>query len=158
MAETSSPLNSLSRETRSSSNPSCDTILYTNLGMGRPIDKALIKANRADMLPPQAIIAAYHGRGSDELVFRSLKDFGFEQLPFKRFAANAAFYYTMLVAFFLCESFKQDVCAPVLSPVCYASTLRRRIIDLLSELGASHFQLGKSYHYRDALKHSLKEP
>ena len=30
--------------------------------------------------------------------------------------------------------------------------LRRQLIDLLSEMGASHFQLGKSYHYRDALK------
>ena len=69
-----------------------DTHLYTNMGMDRHIDKSLIKVNRADMLGPQAIIAAYHGRGSDELVFRALKDFGFEQLPFSRFAANAAFY------------------------------------------------------------------
>lgn len=111
-----------------------DTLLYTNLGMGRPIDKSLIKANRADMLPSQAIIAAYHGRGSDELVFRSLKDFGFEQLPFKRFAANAAFYYTMLVAFFLCETFKQDVCSPAVEPVCYATTLRRKIIDIAAKI------------------------
>lgn len=111
-----------------------DTLLYTNLGMGRPIDESLIQANHSDMLQSQAIIAAYHGRGSDELVFRSLKDFGFEQLPFKRFAANAAFYYTMLVAFFLFETFKQDVCAPVVEPVCYATTLRRRIIDIAAKI------------------------
>jgi hypothetical protein len=111
-----------------------DTLLYTNLGMGRPIDEALIKANRADMLQSQAIIAAYHGRGSDELVLRALKDFGFEQLPFKRFAANAAFYYTMLVAFFLCEAFKHDVCAPAVEPVCYATTLRRKIIDIAAKI------------------------
>jgi hypothetical protein len=111
-----------------------DTVLYTNLGMGKAVDARLLEAGRSDLLQPQAIIAAYHGRGSDELVHRALKDFGFEQLPFKRFAPNAALYYTMLVAFFLCESFKQDVCAPVLSPVCYASTLRRRIIDIAAKI------------------------
>lgn len=30
--------------------------------------------------------------------------------------------------------------------------LRRALIDLLSELGAAHTQIGRSYHYRDALK------
>jgi len=35
---------------------------------------------------------------------KSLKDFGFEQLPFKRFAANSAFYYCMLIAFLLFEA------------------------------------------------------
>ena len=65
---------------------------------------------------------------------RAFKDFGFEQLPFKRFAPNAAFYYTMLVSFFLFETFKQDVCAPVLEPVCYATTLRRRIIDFAAKI------------------------
>jgi hypothetical protein len=35
------------------------------------------------------ILADYHQRGSDELANRALKNFGHEQLPFKRFAANA---------------------------------------------------------------------
>ena len=111
-----------------------DTILYTNLGMGQPVDQWLMEAGRGELIEPQAIIGTYHGRGSDELVHRGLKDFGFEQLPFKRFAPNAAFYYTMLVAFFLFETFKQDVCAPVLEPVCYATTLRRRIIDFAAKI------------------------
>jgi hypothetical protein len=42
----------------------------------------------------------YHGRGADELVHRGLKDFGFEELPFLRFAPHVALYYTMVVAFF----------------------------------------------------------
>ena len=58
------------------------------------------------------LIACYHERGSDELANRALKDFGHEQLPFKRFAPNAAWYYTMLVGHFLLESFKEDVGAP----------------------------------------------
>jgi hypothetical protein len=111
-----------------------DTILYTNLGMGQPVDQWLTEAGRSELTEPKAIIGIYHGRGSDELVYRGLKVFGFEQLPFKRFAPNAAFYYTMLVAFFLFETFKQDVCAPVLEPVCYATTLRRRIIDFAAKI------------------------
>jgi hypothetical protein len=63
-----------------------------------------------------------------------LKDFGFEQMPFKRFAPNAAFYYTMLVSFFLYETFKQDVCTPAIKPVCYATTLRRKIIDIAANI------------------------
>lgn len=111
-----------------------DTILITNLGMGQGIDVALLKAGYGEWLQAQEIIAGYHGRGSDELVHRALKDFGFEQMPFKRFAPNAAFYYTMLVAFFLHESFKQDVCTPVLEPVCYATTLRRKVIDIAAKI------------------------
>jgi len=42
-----------------------------------------------------------HERGSDELVHRAFKDFGFEQLPFHRFVANAAFYYVMMLSFVL---------------------------------------------------------
>jgi hypothetical protein len=111
-----------------------DTVLVTNLGMGQAIDAALVKAGHGHWFGAQAVIAGYHGRGSDELVHRALKDFGFEELPFKRFAPNAAFYYTMLVSFFLYESFKQDVCAPVVEPVCYATTLRRRVIDIAAKI------------------------
>jgi hypothetical protein len=76
----------------------------------------------------------YHGRGNDELVHRALKDFGSEQLPFKRFAHNAAFYYTMLTAFFLYESFKEDVCADVVHNGAYATTVRRSVIDVAAKI------------------------
>jgi hypothetical protein len=46
----------------------------------------------------QRISELHHGRGRDELVHRALNDFRAEQLPFKRFQANAAFYYTVLAA------------------------------------------------------------
>jgi hypothetical protein len=71
---------------------------------------------------------------SDELVHRALKDFGFEELPFKRFAQNAAFYYTMLTAFFLYESFKQDVCSEVVEIGAYATTVRRKLIDVAAKI------------------------
>ncbi len=88
-------------------------------------------------------------RGSDELANRSLKDFGHEQLPFKRFTPNAAWYYTMLVGHFLLESFKEDVSAPVLSIGSYASTVRRRLIDIAGKIvfhsGETILKVSKAY-------------
>lgn len=81
-----------------------------------------------------AVIASYHLRGADELPHRGLKDFGFEQLPFKRFAANTAFYYCMVIAFFLFETFKADVLADVLPIVSYASTIRRTALDFAAKI------------------------
>lgn len=111
-----------------------DTVLYTNLGMGGEIDVGLRRSGMDEMLTPRGIIETYHGRGGDELVHRALKDFGSEQLPFKRFHQNAAFYFTMLIAFFLYEAFKEDVCAPVIAVSSYATTLRRKILDVAGKI------------------------
>jgi hypothetical protein len=111
-----------------------DQILYTNLGCGSRVDDELREAGLDYWLTAEAILAGYHGRGGDELVHRALKDFASQTLPSKRFAANAAFYYTMLVAFFLYECFKEDVCHPVVPVSCYATTLRRRIIDVAGKI------------------------
>ncbi len=67
-----------------------DTVLYTNLGQGGPIDGFLQGAGYSEWTTPERIIELHHGRGRDELVHRALKDFRAEQLPFKRFQANAA--------------------------------------------------------------------
>ena len=111
-----------------------DTILYTNLGMGEDIDVLLQAAGLAHWTCPEHVIRLHHSRGTDELVHRALKEFGSETLPFKRFAANAAFYYTMAVAFFLFESFKEDVTQPVLPITSYATTLRRKAIDFAAKI------------------------
>ena len=111
-----------------------DTVIYTSLGMGETIDNRLRRAGMEKMLTPEGIIKTYHGRGYDELVHRALKDFSSEQLPFKRFYQNAAFYYTMMIAFFLYEAFKEDVCAPVIRISSYATTLRRRILDIAGKI------------------------
>jgi hypothetical protein len=110
------------------------SILYTNLGMGQTIDQRLAAAGQQHHLTAAGIIAGYHARGADELVHRGLKDFGFEELPFLRFAPNAALYYTMLVAFFLFECFKEDVCGEVIPVEAYATTLRRRLIDVAAKI------------------------
>ena len=111
-----------------------DQILYTNLGCGSRVDEQLRAARLERWLEAEALLEGYHGRGADELGHRALKDFASQTLPFKRFPANAAFYYTMLVAFFLYESFKQDVCDPVVPLSCYATTLRRRLLDVAGKI------------------------
>jgi len=111
-----------------------DTVIVTNIGQGQAIDGLLKKAAAEDYLSANGLVACYHERGSDELANRALKNFGHEQLPFKRFAPNAAWYYMMLVGHFLLESFKEDVSSPVLSVGSYASTLRRRLIDIAGKI------------------------
>lgn len=86
------------------------------------------------MTSADAIIHSYHQRGADELVHRSLKDFGFEEMPFLRFAPNAAFYYSMLLGFFLFEAFKEDVTPPVLPVTAFPTTLRRKLVDVAAKV------------------------
>jgi len=111
-----------------------DTILYTNLGMGETIDKLLANVGRYDMVKSEKVIECAHGRGRDELVHRALVDFGHEELPFKRFIPNMAYYYTMVLAFFLFESFKEDVCSALIPVTAYATTVRRKIIDIAAKI------------------------
>jgi hypothetical protein len=65
---------------------------------------------------------------------KALKDFRNEELPFKRFHQNAAFYYTMLIGFFLYETFKKDVCTPIVAVSSYATTMRRKILDVAGKI------------------------
>jgi hypothetical protein len=116
--------------------PSCrpDTVIITNIGQGQHIDMLLKEIGADDYLKADGIVACYHERGSDELANRALKDFGHEQLPFKRFNPNAAWYYSMLLGHFLMESFKEDVGAPVVAVGAYATTVRRRLIDIAGKI------------------------
>jgi len=111
-----------------------DTVIYTNIGMGGVIDEQLYQVGEEKLFTAQGLIEAYHGRGCDELVHRAVKDFGSEQLPFKRFHQNAAFYFTMVIAFFLYEAFKEDVCAPIVTVSSYPTTLRRKILDIAGKI------------------------
>ena len=106
-----------------------DTVIYTNLGRGQRIDTLLCSAGHADMLDAAALIGFYHGRGADELVHRDLKDFASEQLPFLRFGPNMAYYFTILVAFFLFGAFKEDVSSGVIPLESYPTTVRRQLFD-----------------------------
>lgn len=111
-----------------------DSVIITNLGLGGRIDELLVQTENAHYLSCDAILACYHERGSDELANRALKNFGHEQLPFKQFTPNSAWYYTMLVGHFLFESFKEDVVSPVISINAYANTVRRQFIDIAGKI------------------------
>lgn len=111
-----------------------DTIIVTNLGQGQAIDEMLKKAGAEIYLRTDSIVACYHERGNDELAYRALKDFGHEKLPFKRFIPNTAWYYTMLMGHFLMETFKEDAVCPVVPIGAYASTIRRRVIDVAGKI------------------------
>ena len=113
-----------------------ETVIYTNLGLDNEITRSILKGAGGQFthISPQAIITAYHQRGRDELVNRGLKDFGGEQLPFTRFAPNAAFYYLMLISFFLFETFKKDVGADIIPLTWYATTFRRTYIDVAARI------------------------
>jgi hypothetical protein len=40
----------------------------------------------------------------------------------------------MLIGFFLYESFKEDVCSPIVAVSSYATTLRRKILDVAGKI------------------------
>jgi hypothetical protein len=111
-----------------------DTLIYTNIGMGRPIDQALQEAGFDYLLESSGIIECYHGRGFDELVHRAFKDFVDQRLPFKGFRQNTAYYYMTLLAFVLFEAFKTDVTDLVVPETAYATTLRRQFLDVAGKI------------------------
>jgi Transposase DDE domain group 1 len=111
-----------------------DNIILTNLIPGTPLLQQMPREVRKYWKKDTSLIYHHHQRGADELPHRGLKDFGSEQLPFKRFAANQAYYYLMLVAFFLFESFKEDNLKDILPIQSYATTLRRKLVDLAAKV------------------------
>lgn len=114
-----------------------DSIMYTNIGMGQKIDDLLADAGLESLFGAEKIIECSHSRGRDELVHRALKDFGHEELPFKRFAQNAAYYSMMVLAFFLFEAFKEDVCSGIVHAAAYATTVRRKTIDVAAKIATT---------------------
>lgn len=111
-----------------------DSVIITNLGMGETIDEQLEKVKAKHLVEAGAILGLYHGRGADELTNRAIKTFGHEQLPFKRFNANAAWYYLMVMGNNLFEAFKEDVTEAVISVKVYADTFRRQFIDIAGKI------------------------
>ncbi len=111
-----------------------DNVILTNLGIDEEVLSHCTSEQRSHWLDPKTIIASHHGRGADELPHRGLKDFGFEEMPFKNFSANQAFYYCMLIAFFLHETFKEDVLSEIIPVTSYATTVRRKVIDIAAKI------------------------
>ncbi len=111
-----------------------DNVIITNIGARQSVrlncDPKMVKC----LLKNETIIRNHHQRGADELPHRGLKDLGFEELPFLRFGANNAVYYCMVITFFLSETFKEDVLRDVVSVKSYASTVRRKVLDIAAKV------------------------
>jgi hypothetical protein len=112
-----------------------DSVLYTNIGTEPKMTVQLKATGNTEYLKAEKIIELAHGRGKSELTNRSFKEFiGREQLPFKNFGMNGAYYYMLVIAHFLCECYKQDVGYEVVPVNSYATTLRRTLIDFAAKV------------------------
>ena len=111
-----------------------DMVIITNIGKGEAIDDQLRAIDQEEWFEAETILISYHDRGTDELTNRALKTFGHEQLPFKRFPANAAWYYLMLLGNNLFESFKEDLTESVIPVSVYANTFRRQFINTAGQI------------------------
>jgi len=107
-----------------------DSIIYTNIGNCPVADKRLRAAGGEDWFNAEAIIRKSHQRGADELIHRSLKELATkEQLPFKSFGMNRAYYFMLVFTHFIFEAYKRDVTAEVIPATVYPNTFRRKLID-----------------------------
>ncbi|MCP4976201.1 MAG: hypothetical protein GY931_08580, partial [Maribacter sp.] len=112
-----------------------DNVILTNIGVN---PKVLVNCGTQEeerrLANTETIIESHHMRGADELPHRGLKDFGFEELPFKRFVPNSVVYYCMLISFFLFETYKEDVLEGVMPIGSYATTVRRKVLDFAAKI------------------------
>jgi len=111
-----------------------DNMIITNIGINPEVIASLSDEKQKETIKAEGVINNHHQRGADELPHRGIKDFGFEELPFKRFAANSAFYYCMVISFFLFETFKEDVLEEVVAVGSYATTVRRKALDFAAKI------------------------
>lgn len=120
-----------------------DRVIYTNMGAYPLLFKRLPEKIREQMFQVEALIMEHHAKGADELVHRGLKNFGFEQLPFKKYGANQAMYYLMVIAYNLLQWYKQDILIPLgLSKKgSYAEGIRRQIFDVAAKIVKSGRQV-----------------
>lgn len=108
-----------------------DTVMYTNIGNNDRMDCELHMRKQSDLLKTESIVKCAHHNGEEELNHRSIKEFmGSEQLPFTNFGMNGAYYSLMVISHFLMESFRNDVANKIIPGRCYATRLRREIIDI----------------------------
>ena len=112
-----------------------DTFIYTNIGQDAELTEKLIQAGGQAYLKAKNIISLSHSRGKGELNHRSLKDLATkEQLPFEQFGMNRAYYYLLVISYFLFEAYKHDVTYDVIPISSYPTTFRRRLLDFAAKV------------------------
>lgn len=112
-----------------------DNAIYTNIGNCKEADDKLRAAGGDALFETESIIQLSHQRGADELIHRSLKELATkEQLPFKSFAMNRAYYFILVITHFLFEAYKRDVTVDVVPITTYPNTFRRKLIDFAAKI------------------------
>jgi len=124
-----------------------DNVIYTNIGNCKEADDKLKAAGGGALFETGPIIQLSHQRGADELIHRSIKELATkEQLPFKSFGMNRAYYFILVITHFLFEAYKRDVTDNVVPITTYPNTFRRKLIDFAVKIttGARSIKLNVS--------------
>ena len=112
-----------------------DNVIYTNIGNCKDADEKLDAAGGEAYFAAGSIIGLSHQRGADELVHRSIKELATkEQMPFKNFGMNRAYYFMLVICHFIFEAYKRDVTADVIPITAYPNTFRRKLIDFAAKI------------------------
>ena len=112
-----------------------DNVIYTNIGMCKIADDRLMAAGGSHYFEAKTIVQTSHQRGADELIHRSIKELATkEQLPFKSFSLNRAYYFLLVITHFIFEAYKQDITYDVVPVTVYPNTFRRRLIDFAAKI------------------------
>lgn len=112
-----------------------DNLIYTNIGTCKEADQKLKAAGGEHYFETKNIIQKSHERGADELIHRSIKELATkEQLPFKRFGMNRAYYFLLVISHFIFEAYKQDITPDIIPISSYPNTFRRKLIDFAAKI------------------------
>lgn len=112
-----------------------DNMIYTNIGICSEADQKLRHAGGERYFEAENIIRESHNRGADELIHRSIKELATkENLPFKRFGMNRAYYFLLVITHFIFEAYKQDITNETIPITVYPNTFRRKFIDFAAKI------------------------
>ena len=129
------------------------SLILTNIGRNENLFHTSALPEVQDLMTPEGLIRLFQKRGAEELCHRSLKDFGFEQLPFSQFGANMGMYHCMLIGLAAFELFKAEVLDGVIEAGHYPTTVRRKIIDVAAKITKSSRKM--LLKFRDCTMDSL---
>ncbi len=98
-------------------------------------DEKLRATDGSHYFEAETVVRKSHARGVDELIHRSIKELATkEQLPFKSFKMNRAYYFMLVITHFIYEACKRDVTAQVIPVTVYLNTFRRKLIDFAAKI------------------------
>lgn len=103
----------------------------------------------------------YNGRASVELIIKELKgDYPLGKIPTKYFAANEAYFHTLLFSYNLINWFKR-LCLPVEFQNMTLRTLRSRLLlipgELINPENRPTLKLPANFLYRDVFEYAIKK-